>query len=244
MGLSENEAVTYFSALSLGPSSILKIARNAGIKRTTVYSVMESLKQKALISIETKGFKKFFVAERPEKLEIVLENRKKQFIKGLPDLTALYDSKGSVGVIKTYEGLEAVKSVYESLIKDIKPGEDYLIISDAKRWMEADSKYFMDFTERRAKLPIKIRMLLQDSEEAQNLKKFSKNYNFTAKIIHSKTDLPTNMVVTPEKVVIHQLVAPIMAIVIENKSAIKMHQEMFEMIWQSINDSDTEFSRP
>ena len=42
------------------------------------------------------------------------------------------------------------------------------------------------------------------------------------------------MVITPKKVVIHQLNDPIIAIVIENKNISKMNKEMFEIIWDSI----------
>ena len=55
MGLSENESDVYLTALSLGPCKVSDIARNSGIKRTTVYSVMEALKKIGLIVIEQRG---------------------------------------------------------------------------------------------------------------------------------------------------------------------------------------------
>ena len=65
LGLSENEAKVYYAALTLGPASILNIARAAGIKRTTVYSVVEALKQRGLMVLEVKGFKQNYVAQDP-----------------------------------------------------------------------------------------------------------------------------------------------------------------------------------
>jgi sugar-specific transcriptional regulator TrmB len=231
IGLHENEANLYLASLSMGPSTILKLSRASGMKRTTIYSVVESLKQKGLMSVEHKGLKKLYTPEDPQKLSAVLQSKQKQLSSALPELSSLFNLKGDEATIKYYEGLEGIKTVYESLIQDIKPGEKYMVISDQEKWLSLDSKYFQDFLERRAKLNIDIRMLLQDSKTAQEFKKFQKNFNLQLKILPSRTSLVTNLVITPQKVVIHQLINPLSAIVIENKSTIQMHQQLFEIIW-------------
>ncbi|MFA7302509.1 MAG: helix-turn-helix domain-containing protein [Candidatus Paceibacterota bacterium] len=235
-GLSENEARVYLAALSLGPCTVLAISRAAGIKRTTVYAVIESLKQKGLMNVEVRGFKTLFAAQDPERLLSLLESRKEIVRKAMPDFASLYNLKGGESTIKYYEGLEGIKSVYEDLIKTIRPHEDYSIISNQGEWYNLDKKFFQDFTERRAKLPINIRLLSQDSPTAREFAKFARNYNMQIKFLPEGTNLVTNLVVVPERVVIHQLTAPISATVIENKSAIQMHQQFFELMWNSIPD--------
>lgn len=234
LGLSEHEAQVYLAALSLGPATIIKIAVVAEVKRTTVYSVVESLIMKGLIIKEIKGFKQLFVAESPEKLEVIIEQRKQLLAKTMPELAGLYNLKGGESTIKYYEGLAGIKSVYESLIKDARPHEDYLIISHIEPWLNLDKKFFLEFTKRRAKLPIKIRLLLQDSPTAREHKRIEKTLNEQIKLLPATTSLNTNLVVIPKKVVFHQLTPPIMAIVIENPSIVRMHQELFEIIWTSI----------
>ena len=91
LGLTENEAKVYLASLSLGQSTILKISRTAEIKRTTIYSVIESLKQKGLMKIEIKGWKKLFVAESPEKLDVMIKNRREELKSSLPEFLALYN---------------------------------------------------------------------------------------------------------------------------------------------------------
>lgn len=233
LGLSENEAKVYLAAMALGPSSISKIAQSAGVKRTTVYFVIESLKQIGLINIEMKGWKKLFVAEKPEKLKIILENKKKELAKALPEFTSLYNLKESGSFIKFYEGVESIKSIYEGLIRDIRTGEDYMILSDMKQWVSLDKKYFMDFTMRRAKLNINIRLLLQDSSVARETKKYEKIYNEKVKILPKDTNLTTNMIIIPKRLVIQQLVPPVTAMVIENEHIIRMHREMYEIMWRA-----------
>ena len=234
LGLTENEARVYVAALSLGPATVLKIAQAASIKRTTVYFVVESLKLKGLMTIAVKGFKKLYVAENPEKLETILENRKTLLAKTMPEFASLYNLKGGESTIKYYEGLEGIKSVYEGLIRDVRPKEDYLIISHTEPWLNLDKEFFLNFTKRRAKLPIKIRLLLQDSPAAREHHKIEAGFNENIKLLPPGTSLNTNLVVIPKKVVIHQLEPPIMAIVIENKSMVRLHQQLFEIIWRSL----------
>lgn len=235
-GLTENEAEIYFTSLSLGPSTIIRIARSSEIKRTTIYSVIDSLKQKGLMNIQVEGFKKKFVAEDPQKLEQILEAKKERFRSLLPEFSAIYNLRGGESFIKFYEGIPAIKGVYESLIRDIKPHEDYLVMGNQDYWLRLDEKYFLDFLNRRAKLPINIRMMFLDSTLARKWKSLEKNFNSKVKILPTNTKLNTNLVITPQRVFIHQLIEPIIGIVIENKSVIQMHKEMYEVIWNSLGD--------
>lgn len=233
LGLNENEASVYMAALNLGPATVLQIARASGVKRTTIYSTVESLKQKGLMNIELKGFKKLFVVAHPERLESILETQRNRFQQVLPELSALYNLKGGESFIKYYEGLEAVKPIYDELIKRVRPREDYCIISDQEKWYNQDPVYFEDFTKRRARLNINIRLLLIDTPMARDFQKRQKNYNMTIKLLPNGSMLSTNLVIIPQMVLIHQTIEPIWAMVIENKSIIQMHRELFKMIWDS-----------
>jgi len=235
IGLTENEAKVYYAALNLGPTTILKIAKSAELKRTTCYSVIESLKRKGLMNIQIEGFKKKFLAEDPQKLEVMVEAKRKKLHMLLPEFSALYNLEGGEGVIKYYEGLEAIKGVYEGLIRDVKPGDDYLVLSNLDQWINHDREHFMDFLYRRAKLPIKIRMLFMDTPLAHEWKNMEKNFNSKVGILPPGRHLTTNLVITPQRVFIHQVTPPLIGIAIENKSAIRMHKEMYEIIWDSVN---------
>lgn len=234
IGLSENQAKVYLAALSLGPSTILKIARAAQLKRTTVYSIIESLKQKGLVNIELKGFKQLFVAGHPEKLESILETQKEKLKKFLPEFSALYNLKESGSFIKYYEGLESVKSLYNELLKEVKPREYFLGISNSELWYNLDPVFFHDFIERRAKLNIDIRLLLQDSKIAREHKELEKNYNEKVKILPPDTSFGVSTAIIPNKIIFHQTKPSVLAIVVENQNIIQSQKELFEIIWNSI----------
>src|SRR4051812_8491190 len=83
-GLSDKEALVYLTSLELGSSSVLKISKLSGLKRPTVYLIVDSLITKGLMSIEVKGFKKQYVAESPDRLEAIFNERKHELMKNLP----------------------------------------------------------------------------------------------------------------------------------------------------------------
>ena len=49
IGLTEKEAAVYLALLKLGPTTALKIARETGIKRPTVYTTLDALKGRGLV---------------------------------------------------------------------------------------------------------------------------------------------------------------------------------------------------
>ncbi|MEI8130361.1 MAG: helix-turn-helix domain-containing protein [bacterium] len=236
IGLSEDEANVYLSTLSLGITSVLKIARATNIKRTTIYGIIDSLKEKGLMRVELKGLKQFYVAENPERLEIMLERRKNAFSKILPEFQALYNLKGGESVIKYYTGLSVMQDIYRDTLKEIRPHEDYLVITNQEKWYNLDPNFALSYIEERAKLPIKTRMLFQDSPLAREHKKLERNFNEEIKILPTTNALNVDTVLLPEKLITLELTPPYMTVVIENKSIVSLHKEMFEIIWKSIQN--------
>lgn len=234
LGLSEHEAGVYLANLALGPATVLKIARRANIKRTTVYSVLDSLKNKGLISLELKGLKQLFVASPPQVLEGLLESRRAAFKGVLPELEKLYNQKGKETTIRYHEGLISAKSAYEELLLLTKQNDDYLVVSHMESWLAQDEKYFKEFVIRCAQRTERVRVLLQNSPKAIEYQKLQQNNRQRIKILPENTQLTTNLVIIPSRVVIQQMIEPISAIVIDNSNAIQMHREMFEIMWNAL----------
>lgn len=236
LGLTQNEAKVYLSALTLGPTTALKISRAMQIKRSTVYLAIESLQVKGLMAVDIKGLKKLYSAEDPEKLKVMINLKRENLQNLLPEYSRLYNLKGSESSIKYYSGLEAIKNIYDQLLKDIKVHDDYLVISNPDEWYNLDPEYFQAFRERRAKLNINVRLLMQDSQFGRQLHKLDRNYHEISKILPSRTKLTTSLMIVPAKVVIHQLTPPVGAVVIESPSTVQMHRELFNVIWDSIKE--------
>ena len=238
LGLSEHEALVYIASLSLGPTTILKLSEASEVKRTTVYSVVEALQHKGLMSIEVRGFKQLYVAENPEKLEAMIQAKRAELKSSMPEFQALFNLKGGESFIRYYEGLEAVKNIYTQITKDCRPHEEILVISDQESWFKSNPVFFHKYLLERAQSNIKARKLLVPSEDINNNRWGTEAYNEEIRLLPAETKLVTNLVITPRKVLIHQLVPPVLAIEIENLSVVQMNKEMFEIMWKSANSEE------
>lgn len=116
-GLNGKKADVYLAALELGSSTAADIAKKAGIKRTTCYDILQDLMREGLISETTKGKKRLFVGEDPEKIQRNLNNKERLFAEILPQLQSINNVRGSKPKIRFYEGKEGLKEVYEDTLK-------------------------------------------------------------------------------------------------------------------------------
>ncbi len=234
IGLSQNEACVYFSLLASGPSPVLKIAKASGVKRTTVYPVLDSLQAQGLVRSESTGLKQKFAAEDPSKLEQVLNTRHSALKEHIPEIRSLYISEDSASTVKQYKGLRAVKGVYENILKNFKPKDYCLVIGDVERWQALDENFFMNHIEARAKLGVQTRLMFSDSKKAQWRRQYAKNFNEQVKILPPDVAFDTHLMLTPDTLLILQLNEPLVGFVIENKATMKMQKQLFEIIWDSI----------
>lgn len=116
-GLNGKKADVYLAALELGSSSVIDIAKKAGIKRTTCYDILLDLKNEGLIFETTKGKKRLFVGENPEKIQRDLKNKERLFSEILPQLQSIHNVRASKPKIRFYEGKEGLKEVYADTLK-------------------------------------------------------------------------------------------------------------------------------
>jgi sugar-specific transcriptional regulator TrmB len=86
IGLNRNQAKTYLTMLKLGKSSIIDIANESKISRTTLYDNIRKLEELDLVSEFWERGKKYFAAETPENILKVLEGKRKTVENILPDL--------------------------------------------------------------------------------------------------------------------------------------------------------------
>jgi len=231
MGLSELEADVYLAMLSLGKTTIIKISRASGVKRSTIYPIIENLKRQGLVSVNNKGFKKVYSPESPTRLSTIIDRKKEDLLSILPALKSLYSLEGNDILIKTYEGVEAMKSVYDELLTELKNGDSYLVIGDPERWDLHARDYFKKFIKKRLKIHIAARLLLSSSKTALEYKKFEKNFQEEVRILPEGYKIDSNVIITRDKIIMHQLDNVAITIVIESRSVISLQKNLFEMLW-------------
>ena len=115
-GLDEKQAKVYLASLELGPASVPAIARQAGIKRTTAYGILDELVTQGLINTGYKKKTKLFIAQDPLQLVSILKERQRKIESILPELSDLYSTNNVRPKITFFEGRDGVRKIYDDIL--------------------------------------------------------------------------------------------------------------------------------
>ena len=80
-GLGENEAKLYIAALELGEASVQDMAKKAGVKRTSIYYMLDELESKGVLTTTKRNKKTYYIAASPTDLLKSLRSRLAEFEK-------------------------------------------------------------------------------------------------------------------------------------------------------------------
>ena len=117
-GLSSNEANVYLSSLETRLSSAQDISNKARLKRTTTYSILETLVKRGLIiKTQDQGHNRF-MALGPEELVAVFENYQADLKKALPELKAINNSGATKPRVMFFEGQAGIKNIYYDTVEE------------------------------------------------------------------------------------------------------------------------------
>lgn len=123
-GLSHKEAKVYTAALELGETNIERLSQKSGIKRTTLYDVVENLKARGLLSTLRRKKRTYYYAEDPRAISGQLKEKQETFESILPELLAIANFIEKKPRIRYFEGREGLKEVYKETLK--YPGQEIL----------------------------------------------------------------------------------------------------------------------
>lgn len=123
IGFNDKTAKIYLALLNLGPSSVRNLADFCGLNRGTTYDNLKWLQENGAVNYYQKETKQFFVAEDPDKLRKIIDDKKleladtnKKLDKMIPELQALYNSGGQRPVARYYERKE-IKEILEDVLE-------------------------------------------------------------------------------------------------------------------------------
>ena len=89
LGLSEKEAEVYLALLALGKATAYAIAKRSGLKRPTVYMLLDQLRLKEVVLKIPNAKKQLFIAKDPSELGRIATERLNDAQRGLREISAL-----------------------------------------------------------------------------------------------------------------------------------------------------------
>jgi sugar-specific transcriptional regulator TrmB len=235
LGLNEKEAKVYLALLELGEGNIQQIAKESGIKRTTVYDIIDSLKAKNLLSQIAKNKKIIYFAEDPRKFEENIEEKKQTLKTVLPELLSIANRLEKKPKIKYFEGASGIAEIYEDTLRY----SDYELLV----WGSEKSKYGFGedfllghYVPRRLKKKIWVRAIAPDSEMMRTYKELDEKSLRKVKLI-KEPNLPIEIEINlyaNNKIAMMSFEEKF-GLIIESQKIYTTLKSIFEMNWTMLN---------
>lgn len=238
-GLDDREAALYLACIELGPSLVWLIAQKTKIKRTTVYLVAESLKQKGLLSEfrDKRGI--HYVAEPPESLIDNLQARERKIREALPELKAL-TNKGTIKPrIAFYEGKEGIREVCNDSLK--KGNSEVLFVSSFTDIYQIISLTYdtEHYIPTRLKKNIRLRMVVLKDPYTEKLAQSDKQELRETRFLPSGFAFTASQFIYDNRIAYISSEKELVGAIIESSDIAQLERQKFEMLWHWLETDKT-----
>jgi sugar-specific transcriptional regulator TrmB len=139
LGLSKNESLIYVYLLKKGDTTTGSIIKHTNIANSRVYSSLNSLIEKGLVTYTVQRDGKHFQAATPKKFLELEEERKRNVALLVPKLMSLQEAYAENTVSAVYEGLEGFKTAFRKIIDDCPVGGEIFILGFSEQQFSTES---------------------------------------------------------------------------------------------------------
>ena len=234
LGFSGQESETYLSLLKLGGSIASTVAKDIGVKRTTIYPILKNLASKGIVSVYFKKNKRFYHAIKPHKISSLFEKKIELFNNLIPALESIEKKQAQTIGLRFIETQEELENFYNDILDEYKnyKTKEYYVIGSTPNWEGVDKEYFEQFRKDRGKHNIKTKLLLTHESKDSNPTERSLLREF--KYIPEKYPFKSTIDIYKDKVIIIGPDISSLAVVIAIPAMVDIFKSVFEIIWDTL----------
>ena len=233
LGLDERESLIYLSLLETGPQLPQHIARETGVKRTTLYEIFPLLIDQGLIVEITQGKRRLFQAIAPDKLLRDYESRYKDIRKHFAELQAIYRMQGLRPKIEVYEGFEGMQKLYNRTLETKDEIKSFVMPS---RYNPRVMNWFLEsYVPARVKRGVNIKVIMSSDEVSQYYSQFTKEHLRESKLVPAnKFKFRIECMIQANRVYFasYEKGGPLIGIIIESKQIADTLSALFDLAWE------------
>lgn len=235
IGLSDSEARVYQALLKLGPSPVSPIVREAKIKRSNTYAVLDSLINKGLALKKKRAKKIVFEPQAPEKLTALLREKFEAISKTRRDLDELMPALKSQYVLSTrkpiinyFEGIEGLKEVYGLTLSG--EGGDIRVFRSFCDEKLVGLRFLKNYMKKRKELGITTK-IISDKKITRQLLEDDRRLN-KKRVFIKDLSIPAEIDVFDDIVAVFSFGKKIMAFTIKNRAFAESLKKIFDIIYE------------
>lgn len=223
-GLTPVEIKVYLTLLDLGSAKAGEISRRSGVHRRSVYDCMERLIEKGLISYIKLNDRRVYQATDPKKLLEIVEEKKKDIEKIMPELMLKFKTAREKQETVFYRGKEGLRMIFEDQIEE---GKEVYVIGGAKNAKEILKYYLERYTQKRIEKQIKLKILYAGERKEKEPIPLSE-----IKILPASYESAAATNIWSDKVAIIMWTERPFAILIHDNEIAKSYKNYFDLLWK------------
>ncbi len=237
IGLTQNEVKVYLALLRAGKSTSYTLIKEANISSGKIYETLDKLIKRGLASYVVIRGRKHFLAADPEKLVEYLQRKEQEIHRNLEEInTIIPELKLKKKVIEEeakaeiYEEIEGIKTVYELMLRELRPKDKILILGAPKEAGEKLDIYFDNFNKRRIEKDITLMIILNyqhPREKKLNLLKKTHVKSFSKKVT-----TPSWINIFGDYVAIFNIIDKPIVFLLKNRKTAESYRQYFDLMWK------------
>ena len=237
------EVDLYLASISLGSTSITKIAQFIGVSRPNVYKLIHALEERGLADFSTqKKYSRDFLVKSPSVVLEKFRRRKGEYEKlekemstSMPEMLAQYSQGAETSRIKIFESKNALTDVLIRLHTE-ETKLPTLVFGSVEYHLDVlKGAGYERLVRERVTRGIELKMLLLKSPNAEMMKERAKEELREVRFLKGLAPFLTAFQVFDKKILFWQPKAPL-AILVEDEYLAQMHRSVFEKLWNESSE--------
>lgn len=238
-GFDDKESQIYLAGLQIDSATVLELAKQTGLPRTTIYPIIENLRRRGYFRLRKEKGHTHYVAEPPATFLKRLEERQEKFKDILPSLEALRGTKGDAVGVTMYEGSDGFRQFWQKLFRS--GVKEYCLLTSAVGLREYVHEDYLikHIIATRMKLGIKSRQLIPENLTTKKIVANDGEELRESRFLPASISLPATMLIFGKEVAFVTTRKENSVILVASGDIAVTLQSSFELMWQSAKPAHT-----
>ena len=232
--LTEHEARIYLALTELGPSNAGPVIERVALHRQFVYSSLNALEERGLVTYVVRNGRRVFQAEHPRRL-IEIQRRRELLAESLiPDLLALATPSEDRLSVQTFRGVKEFRNNLITTLEEAARSSDKILRimggGSASQFYDTIGDFYETYHRTGQRLGVRKRLLAPTQLADRFREIFAREEGSKLRI--TMLTSATFLRISEELVTMEVYGSDPMIIQIWNRAIAQAHREHFELLWK------------
>ncbi len=234
LGFTPSEAQIYLALVEQGPATIGELVKRTRIHTSVLYTAVQRLLQRGLITYVKKGRTKTFSAADPKSLLQRTQTLTEELHKVIPTWEQKLTAKAPEIVVEVYEGFPGLTNMFNALFADAKPHDEYLSFTLGQEFKnDACLRWFNNLGRRRMALKLDVKALCPTRYKSLFERVGDPKILSKTGLRFSKFEFPQGIVIFHDSVIFISCDPTVKAVRIKDTKLAEQYRAFFKQLYAS-----------